>query len=154
MSDRRPSVRGRRAVGPTRRRPDRRSRGGRAILAALLAPLLAGCATTTTAFQEHYEAGRYDEAVSAFRADSSLHEDEEALYRLALMQMTTDSPVRDLESARRTLERLIELHPDGGRSRDARAVLSLLGQIRRLETQLKELKAVDLEKDPPDDPPR
>lgn len=135
-----------------RRRRDRRNPAGWAIVAALLAPLLAGCATT--AFQEHYEAGRYDEAVSAFRTDSSLHEDEEALYRLALMQATTDSPVRDLASARRTLERLVELHPDGARSRDARALLSLLGQIRRLETQLKELKAVDLEEDPPDGSPR
>lgn len=140
---------------PTRRGPDRRDPGGSAIFAALLAPLLAGCATTsTTAFQEHYEAGRYDEAVSAFRTDSSLHDDEEALYRLALMQVTTDSPVRDLQRARRTLQRLIELHPDGDLSRDARALLSLLGQLRRLETQLQEMKAVDLEEDPPDGPPR
>lgn len=152
MPDRRPPVRGGRAVRPTRRPRNRRTPEGWAIVAALLVPLLAGC--STAAFQEHYEAGRYDEAVSAFRTDSSLHDDEEALYRLALMQVTTDSPVRDLQRARRTLERLIELHPDGARSREARALLSLLGQIRGLETQLREMKAVDLEEEPPDGSPR
>lgn len=125
--------------------------GGRwAVRAPLLAPLfallLAACVTTaTTEFQRHYEAGRYDDAASAFRADSSLHEDEEALYRMALMQSATDSPVQNLERARRTLRTLVELHPDGERSREARVLLALVDRVRELRTQLEELKAVDLE---------
>lgn len=122
------------------------------MVPAVLALLLTAC--TATAFRSDYEAGRFDDAASAFRADSSLHDDEEALYRMAIMRAAPDSPVRDLTAARNTLQRLLELHPEGKRSHEAHVLLALLGDVRSLRTQLEELKAVDLGDETSDEPPR
>lgn len=123
--------------------------------AALLAVALAGCSTSP--FHAHFEAGRHQEAVEAFRADSSLHDDEEALYRAGLLYASPDSPHYDPARAIDTLERLLELHPDTDRRPEVAHLLALLAEVRslggrvaELRDQIDKLKAVDLEESPAD----
>lgn len=126
---------------------------GRARPAALLVLAAAlgwaGCATGG-AFREQVEAGRLEAAASTFEADSSLHRDEEALFRAGLLYADPGSPVHDPSAARRLLGRLLELHPDTGHRLAAGAVLGLLARRDSLARQLERLKAVDLDRPEPD----
>lgn len=123
--------------------------------AVLVAGALVACSSSP--FHRHYEAGRYRQAVEAFRADSSLHDDEEALYRAGLLYASPDSPHYDPARAVETLQRLLERHPDARRRHEAGHLLALLAEVRNLggrvaelRDQLEKLKAVDLEEAPSD----
>lgn len=128
-------------------------RGGswlRAAPAVLAAAVLAACASS--ALQRHVEAGRYHEAMEAFRADSSLREDEDGLYRAGLLYASPSSPYYDPQQARETFETLLRLHPDTGRRQEVRRLVDLLEEIQglghrvtELRSQIDRLKAVDPE---------
>lgn len=125
--------------------------------AVLLAGTIAGCSSSSGPFHGHFEAGRYRQAMEVFRADSSLHDDEDALYRAGLLYASPDSPRYDPARATETLERLLDLHPGTDHRHEARHLLALLAEVRslggrvaELRDQLEKLKAVDLEEAPAD----
>lgn len=132
-------------------RADTGSRVGLGAVGILvLCGMWAGCASSAGPFREHYEAGRLEAAAEAFEADSSLHDDAGALFRAGLLYGTPGSPVYDPAQAVERLRRLLELHPEDDRSREARSVLRLLTRADSLARQLERLKAVDLERPPAD----
>lgn len=127
----------------------------RTLAAAALSVALAACAASP--FHRHFEAQRYHRAMDVFRADSSLHDDEEALYRVGLLYASPESPYFDPGRAQETFDRLLSRHPDGGRSREVRHIVALLEEVQNLGSrvsalrdQLQKLKAVDLEESPSD----
>lgn len=77
----------------------------------LLLGLLSGVGCTTTQFDRHHAAGRWDEAARVFRADSSLHNDPRTLYRAALVFASPDRDSFDPAAARELFARLITRHP-------------------------------------------
>lgn len=129
----------------------------------LISQLVAGVGPETEggglgeAFHEHYEAGRYDEALAAFRADSTMRQNERALYRVGLLHARPGTPYYDPGLASRYLGRLVRNHPDTPYAEEVRSVLALLEQTRTLDrrarqlrSQLEALKAVDLGDSLPD----
>lgn len=128
-----------------------------AACAVVLAGLLIGCSSRSNAFHRQFEAGDYHAAMESFRADSSLHDDEEALYRRGLLYTLPSSPFYDPGRARDALRELLERHPDTEHRDEADHLLGLLEEIQGLgnrvsdlRTRLEQLKAVDLEEPPPD----
>lgn len=113
--------------GPTRRR------SARVCSAALLAAGLGVATGCSSAFERSFDAGRYDEVVRQFVADSALHSDPDALYRAALAYATPDHPEYDVERARELLGELLERYPGRGHHREAVALFSLLENASRLE---------------------
>lgn len=130
--------------------------GAAALLGAgALAAAVAACATSS--FHRHVEAERYEAALEAFEADSSLHQEEDALYRAGVLYATPGSPGYDPARGLETLERLLRIHPATPHRREADRLLALLAEVdslhRRvteLRDQLQQLKAVDLEASPAD----
>lgn len=123
--------------------------------AVLLGAVLTACAANP--FHRQFEAGDYHSAMSTFRADSSLHDDERALYRLGLLFALPESPFYDPARARETLRSLLERYPDTGRRDEVEHLVALLEEIQGLgsrvtdlRTRLDQLKAIDLEESPPD----
>lgn len=131
--------------------------GAAAALLGLVAML--GCAGAlvggNTAFDRHFEAGRFAAAVDSFEADSSLQRRERPLFRAGLVYADPADSTYDPERARELLLRLTELYPDTEYRHQARAILALLeltleadARAARLAKQLKRLKEVQL--GPPD----
>lgn len=89
----------------------------------------AACATSR--FDALYSAGRYEEAVQAYRSDTTLHHQERALYRTGLMHALPGSPVYDPTLARTELERLLTLFPKTGYRAEASRLIGLLGEVER-----------------------
>lgn len=128
-----------------------------AACAVALAGLLIGCAGKSSAFHRQFEAGDYHAAMETFRADSSLHDDEESLYRRGMLYALPSSPYYDPGQAREAFRELLERHPDTEYRVETDHLLSLLEEIQglgnrvsELRTRLEQLKAVDLEEPPPD----
>jgi len=107
-------------------RPDKRALG---LLALALAP---ACATSSI-FDQHFEAQRYDAAARAFHASPDLHDNERALFRAALTYGSPQSPVFNPDSARALIERLQRLYPNTRYRDEAHRLLALLAEIQRLE---------------------
>jgi septal ring factor EnvC (AmiA/AmiB activator) len=99
------------------------------VLLAGLALAAAACATSR--FDALYGAGRYQEAVRVYRADTTLHHQEKALYRTGLMHALPGSPVYDPTLARTQLERLLTLFPKTGYRTEASRLISLLREVDR-----------------------
>lgn len=128
-----------------------------AACAVALAGLLIGCSSKSNAFHRQFEAGDYQAAMESFRADSSLHDDEGALYRRGLLYTLPSSPYYDPGRAQEAFRELLERHPDTEHRVEADHLLGLLEEIQglgsrvsELRTRLEQLKAVDLEEPPPD----
>lgn len=133
------------------------ARGGRtraAWLAGFLTLVLsvaAGCAGGLgggSSFERHFDTGRYDRAVSAFEADSSLQRQEEPLFRAGLLYATPGRPYHDPARARQVLERLLDLYPYTRFRPHARGLFALLDRVEEasartstLETMLAEARA-------------
>jgi len=98
----------------------------------LVAFALASACATTTVFDEHFEAHRYEAAARAFHASPELHDQERALFRAALTYGLPESPVFDPDSARAMIERLQRLYPNTRYREEANRLLALLGEIQRL----------------------
>jgi len=100
-----------------------------ALGAALLSVGIAGCATSR--FDSLFDAGRYEEAIQVYRADSTLRHDEGALYRSGLMHALPESPVYDPSLARMQLDRLLTLYPNTQYRTEAARLISLLREVER-----------------------
>src|SRR5690554_5959166 len=72
----------------------------------LIAFALAPACATSSPFDEHFEAHRYDAAARAFHASPELHDQERALFRAALTYGSPGSPVFDPDAARSQIQRL------------------------------------------------
>jgi len=105
-----------------------------AAVAAGLAPLVAACAASR--FDRLYEAGMYEKAAEVYRADTTLHHREGALYRSAMMHALPGSPVYDPQQAREELDRLLVLFPGTGHRASIVPLRSLLGEIVRQRRDL------------------
>ncbi|SRR5690606_23385712 len=99
----------------------------------LIAFALAPACATSTPFDEHFEAHRYDAAARAFHASPELHDQERALFRAALTYGSPGSPVFDPDSARSLIERLQRLYPNTRYRDEAHRLLALLAEIQRLQ---------------------
>lgn len=143
--------------------PGGTGRGARRTLLVLAAgwaviPWAAGCAAGgSSELRRHFEAGRLAEAEAAFRRDTSLRRDAPSVYRAALVYALPESPKHDPGRGRMLLRSYLDMRPEGERADEARRLLSLLEEIRRLrnrvgglEEQLERLKEIDLERPPPD----
>ncbi len=121
-------------------------------------------------FYNQLEVGDFTGAARTFEADSALWTDEEALYRAGVIYATPDSTLFDPWLAERSLVRLLVLHPETRYAPEAVALLglirevqeltgrveeetqqreSLANEIAALRRQLEQLKAIDLERQPP-----
>lgn len=110
---------------------------GRARLGIAVTVLLAGCSATAE-FHRHFEAGRFPEAAAAFEADSSLREDDRAVFRAALVLGLPGSPAYDRARAIDELERLLALHPGTAYREQAVRMLALLREAERLEREMED----------------
>lgn len=109
------------------------------------------------AFDRYFEAGSLAAAESAFREDSTLRRHPRSVYRAGLVYALPHSPARDLGRALELLRSYLEMRPEGERAEEARRLVPLLEEvaglrrrIAELQDQLEQLKAVDLERTPPD----
>jgi len=101
-----------------------------AALATIIVFAAAGCSSV---FDRSFNAGRYDEAVRAFAADSALHSQPGALYRAALAYATPGHPAHDPARARDLLGSLLQRFPGNRHHREAVAMYNLLESTDRLE---------------------
>jgi len=65
----------------------------------------------------------------------------EALYRLALLYVAPDGPLRDYRAARTAFERLLSEYPDSPHVAEARAWSAALGELERTEAESVKLRA-------------
>lgn len=114
-------------------------------LAAALA--LAGCAAglfggggSGSAFQRHFEAGRYRAAMAVFEGDSAVRRREGPLFRAGLLYATPDEPFYDPGRASRLFGRLLELHPESRYRLQAEGLLTLLGRMQEAEARAEDLE--------------
>lgn len=89
---------------------------------------LAGSACATGTFDRLYEAGRYDEALTVFAADSSLHASERSLFRAALAQATPGQAGYEPGRAQALLWELLRRFPAGEYHLQARALATSLAR--------------------------
>lgn len=108
--------------------------------------LLVGC--TASRFDRLFDAGAYPAALDAFAADSSLHDDEHALFRAAVARATPNQPAYDATEARRLLGQLLSRYPNSSYREQATALASsllsadrLARDASRVEEQLATLRA-------------
>jgi hypothetical protein len=100
----------------------------RAVYAALIAGV-AACATTQ--FDRYMADGRWADAARAFSADSSLRDNEHALYAAGVLYGTPGRPTFDPVIARDMLRRLLSRFPQSGHRDDASQRLALLDEVIR-----------------------
>ncbi|MGH7539498.1 MAG: hypothetical protein ACRELC_00705 [Gemmatimonadota bacterium] len=96
----------------------------------LVSALAASACASAHPFDERYERGDYAGAAAAFMADSTLHAEARALWRLAMIHLAPGKEMHDPAKARDPLERLVELHPE---SPFVGPALGLLGLLEELE---------------------
>ncbi len=107
-------------------------------------------------FDLFFDTGDWTQAIAAFDADSSLHADEQALFRTGLIRAMPGRPTFSPARARTHLQQLLELHPESSHKGAAEVILELVGELDEsaaalaaLGEQLERLKAVDLKAPPP-----
>ncbi len=121
-----------------------RRRSGATVLALLAAAVLSGCAGgflgSGNSFERAFESGRYEAAVATFARDSSLHTQEEPLFRVGILRATPDRPFYDPVRSRRLLNRLLNLHPDTEFRAYAEGLLSLLDRMEETSSRVAALR--------------
>lgn len=108
----------------------------RGPVAVLLLGALAGCATTTGAFDRHFQEGRYGAAIEEGEGDSGVMASEEGLYRLALAYLASGTGVHDPMRAEGLLNEVLARHPEGNRALEARILVQQLATTRRVSMEL------------------
>lgn len=109
-----------------------------ALLALVSAAALSGCAASR--FDRLFEAGEYDAAVGAFAADSSLRDNERALFRAAVAYALPGQPSYNPQQARALLERLLRTFPESAYEEPARALAGSLTDVERLTTDVRRVE--------------
>lgn len=126
--------------------PDREGwRGPSAAVVLAAAVALLGCAGFLVGsggtFERAFESGRHEEALATFARDTSLHTDEEPLFRVGLLRATPGRPFYDPDRARQLLNRLVEVHPDTDFRPYAEGLLSLLDRVEETTSRVEALRA-------------
>ena len=118
-------------------------RAHRTSIVALGIATMTACATTQ--FDRYMSRQQWTEAARAFAADSSLLNDEHALFEAGVLYGSPGRPTFDLERSRTLLRRLIARFPQTKHLGDATDRLALLDEISRskraAETHERELTA-------------
>lgn len=70
-----------------------------------------------------------------------------ALFRLARLEVTPDSPVRNYRQAHTHFDRLVREHPDSSYAREARAWRETLAQLLSVRQDMERLKKLELEQE-------
>lgn len=112
-------------------------------------------AAPVRSIEERLLAEDYEGVLAIYAADTALHYDESATYRAALAAAVSGHPAHDTARATRLLHRLLERHPDTERRFEVEVYLDVLARereqaatIRRLDSELQQLKAIDLGRAP------
>lgn len=104
--------------------------------------VLAAC--TRPVFQQYVEAGRWDDVAAAFNADSTLLNNDYALYQVAKLYSSPALGTYDLAKARTLLERLLARHPQSKYRGDAADRLALIdGVLRERDSLALQRRALD-----------
>jgi hypothetical protein len=114
---------------------------------AFVTPILLLAVTTscaTSVFDKHFEQGQYEAAAAAFDQDSSLHRNERAVFRAALVRAFPASPAFDPALALAYFARLDALFPDNPHRIEARRIAALLEDRARIQSEL-EIHRSDLD---------
>lgn len=116
----------------------------RSALTALLGCAGVACASTTQ-FDRYLDERRWSDAARAFSADSSLLNDDRALYAAGVLYGSPERPTYDPAIASDVLRRLISRFPQSKYRNDAASRLALLDQVisarRDAENRQRELAA-------------
>lgn len=115
----------------------------RAALAAMLTVVALTACATTTQFDRLLDEGRWTDAARVLSADSSLLNDEHALYAAAVLYGTAGRPTFDPTIASDLLRRFLSRFPQSGHRNEALDRLALLAQIlqarRDIQTRERQL---------------
>jgi hypothetical protein len=110
--------------------------------------------------QERLLAEDYAGVVAAYWADSTLHADQDAIFRAGVASAMPGHRAHDRRRAVALFTRLVDLYPGSDRRPIVALYLRLLEQendlratIDRQDRELKQLKAIDLGVQPPDEQP-
>lgn len=114
---------------------------------------------TRPSMEERMLAGDYEGVLAAYGADSTLHEREEPVYRAGIAAAMPGHAGHDPFRAARLFQRLLERHPDSAHRAEAELYLDLLARerelratVERLDRELRQLKAIDLGREPAGEP--
>lgn len=114
----------------------------RAIVVALAST---ACLHATTQFDRYIAAGQWADAAREFSADSSLRNNEHALYRAGVLYGTPDRSTYDPEKARELLSRLLSNFPATEHREEASSRMMLLDELLRTQrtssARVRELEA-------------
>lgn len=117
-------------------------------------------ALPTGSMEERLLAGDYAGVVAAYWADSTLHDDETAMFRAGLASAMPGHRAHDRRRAIALFTDLIGLYPGSEFRPSVALYLRLMEQendlratIDRQDRELKQLKAIDLGVQPPEDQP-
>jgi hypothetical protein len=102
----------------------------RTAIAPMFGCAVAACASATQ-FDRYMEESRWADAARAFSADSSLLNDDRALYAAGMLYGSPERPTFDAAIASDVLRRLISRFPQSKYRNDAASRLALLDQITR-----------------------
>lgn len=110
--------------------------------------------------EERLLAGDYAGVVAAYWADSTLHADETAMFRAGIASAMPGHRAHDRRRAISLFTDLVDLYPGTAYRPSVALYLRLLDQqselrvtIERLDRELKQLKAIDLGVQPPEEQP-
>jgi hypothetical protein len=123
----------------------RSNRSARVAAQGIVVVALAACAARMTQFDQYLAREQWTEAAREFASDSSLHGNEHAVYRAALLYGTPGRPTYSADTARVLLTGFLKRFPASTYHEDAVARLALLDQLvnsqRAAEAHLRELEA-------------
>jgi hypothetical protein len=102
----------------------------RTAIASMFGCAVVACASATQ-FDRYMEESRWADAARAFSADSSLLNDDRALYAAGMLYGSPERPTFDAAIASDVLRRLITRFPQSKYRNDATSRLALLDQITR-----------------------
>lgn len=102
-------------------------------LTVTVASLGLGACASTTPFDQAMDAHRWTEAANRFNADTSLQNDEHALFRAAMLYSFPARDTYDPIRARNLFNKLLELYPSTPNRQIAIDHLALLYELQRVQ---------------------
>lgn len=89
------------------------------------------CATTTQ-FEKNLKARRWSDAALDFETDTSLHTNERALYRAALLHSFPNKETYNPTLARTLFQRLLRLYPSSSRHQASLDHIAMLDEMQKI----------------------